>query len=441
MSKKGRFILFIVALFLLQGAVSKVMFPIWKKNYSAGNVGVTPGLTPDQLLASLSGLRQFVAGLLWVQADEYFDSGQFDAVLPMIRIVTWLDPRQIEVYSTGAWHIAYNFTDDQSRSDRRYIPLALRLVQEGIAQNPDTYRLYHEMGWLYYHKVDDDYEKAVRWFQESVKRPDVLPYLRSILSSAYLKAGRLDDAMKWYWEIEKFAEKKFKETGDEYMRILKDNMSQNLNNLLVRMASRGVFARRDGVYDKMPYDTHNPVDLNFTVKLEMIQPRVMRVTGTWGIPTTGARIRIVLREADYELKWDPAPSLDFDFGKGRTYMQDSLYTLNSRFDRKIDMSRNPTMYPFKAEKYVIEFFYSPRMAPPHIQDKLGWDGEGMTDKRYLRTDIRPGVRCLYARFEVPRDFIEKRGSYKYSAVLKSPGYVDVVTRGEEDVIRRGSLRD
>src|SRR5688500_17069704 len=141
MRNKGLWIGAIAALFMGQGLVSRAMFPTWVKDYSSHNVGVAPGLSIDQLLASVAGLREMVAGILWVQSDEYFHTGRFDAILPVIRLVTWLDPRQIEVYSTGAWHIGYNFTDEQNRSDRRYIPLALRLFEEGGQNNPSTHEL------------------------------------------------------------------------------------------------------------------------------------------------------------------------------------------------------------------------------------------------------------------------------------------------------------
>lgn len=54
------------------------------------------------------------------------------------------------------------------------------------------------------------------------------------------------------------------------------------------------------------------------------------------------------------------------------------------------MSKDPTMYPFsrKSQEYLIEFYYNPRSAPPHIQDKFGFLGEGMTDKNFLNTEVR-----------------------------------------------------
>ncbi|RMG26753.1 MAG: hypothetical protein D6724_01135 [Armatimonadetes bacterium] len=444
----AKLLIALAVLFVVQAFVSQsLLFPTWKKNYSTGELRIDRGLNADQLLASLAGLREMVAGILWVQTDQYFDTGQFDAVLPLIRLVTWLNPRQVEVYSTGAWHIAYNFTDEQNRSDRRYIPIALRLLEEGVQNNPNTYEMYFEVGWLYYHKIDDDYWQAVHWFEQSVEKKDILPARKGILFKAYEKNGQLDDSVSWLWKLQQEAEEQYARDGDNLSRVRRDTNERNLNNQLIRMTQRGVFGRRAGVYDQWPYDTHNPVDLNFTFSIRVIEPKVLRVTGTWGIPTTGARVRMQLFDEDYDLKWEPAPDLNFDRDKDRTFMQDELYTQNGRFDRKIDMSRNPNMYPFRAEKYKVVFSYNPRSAPAHIQDKIGWDGEGMTDQRYLKvseryknTDGKPGVRILYAEVELTRDQILMRGEYANGYVYNSPGYVPVEgTAGPEVVIPR-SLR-
>src|SRR5215203_2135099 len=145
------------------------ILPKWEENYSSRQGVVTKGLSPDQIFLSLFGFREFLAGILWVKADTFFDQGNYDAVLPIIRLCTILDPKQIDIYAVGMWHIGYNFTDEEQRSDRRYIPSALALGKEGARQNPQTYELFFETGWMWYHKVDDDYFQAVRWFQEAAK--------------------------------------------------------------------------------------------------------------------------------------------------------------------------------------------------------------------------------------------------------------------------------
>lgn len=437
-ANKRNILALILVLLIGQGALSRLMFPTWKERYSPHNLGIAPGLSVDQLLASVAGFREMVAGILWVQSDEFFHTGQFDAILPVIRLVTWLNPRQIEVYATGAWHIGYNFTDEQNRSDRRYLPLALRLLDDGVRNNPDTFELFHQTGWMYFNKIDDNYDKAVYWFEKSVQKPDVLPALRSILAGAYQRNGEIDKALAWYWKLQQENQARFDRSKDQQDWNLKDTQERNVDNTIVRMISRGVFARRAGVFDKLPYETQKPIDLKFSAKVTILEPKLIRVTGTWGIPTIGARVRMVIRDADYDLKWEPAPSLDFERDKNRTFMLDPLYTQNGRFDRKIDMSRNPTMYRFKAPKYYVEFYFNPRSAPPHIQDRIGWSGEGMTDKRYLNTTIRPETRVLFARLVLTRDQIWRRGDGPF--YVETPGYKEIESRQDTDVIIRKSFR-
>ena len=84
----------------------------------------------------------------------------------MIRLITWLDPHQIDVYETGAWHMDYNFTDSSERSDRRYIPFSLSLLGEGIANNPDEPDLYADMGFVHYFRKIEDFPQSARWFEK-----------------------------------------------------------------------------------------------------------------------------------------------------------------------------------------------------------------------------------------------------------------------------------
>ncbi len=104
--------------------------------------------------------------MLWVRTDEFFHNGDYEAIMPMIRIITWLDPHQIDVYETGAWHMDYNFTDSQERSDRRYIPLSLALINEGIANNPDEPDLYADKAFVHYFRKIQDYPQSADAFRD-----------------------------------------------------------------------------------------------------------------------------------------------------------------------------------------------------------------------------------------------------------------------------------
>lgn len=426
-----------VVLAFAQAAIMKANFGFWEKNYAPNKNAQLNGLTGDQLFFALAGFREMVAGILWVRADTFFDEGNYDAVLPIIRLVTMLDPHQIDVYATGMWHIAYNFTDEQSRSDRRYIPSALALGKEGAKNNDYTYELFFETGWLWYHKIDDNYDNAVKWWEEAEKHSDMQVARKNILAMAYFRDGKLDKALELYSKLLDDAEKHAKEKNDFAARQNVDTLEGNLDNSIVRMAQRGNFAQERGDYDKVKnyYDTQPPYDVGFSVQVTVVEPLKLRVTGTWGVQPVGTRVRFILKDKDYPggepagMKWDSKTTVDLDPPSNVTFCQDQLFVRNQVFDREIDMSHDPTMYPCLSDNYVLEFYYNPRSAPPHIQDRFGYNGEGLTDKNFLNTEIRPGQRVVYTTLGLTHDQLWRQGEWSMGGgkvpVVQTKNYVSV----------------
>lgn len=159
------------------------------------------------MLASFTGFRQVVAGAMWIRADDFFHRGEYQAIVPIVRIVTWLDPHNIDVFTTGAWHLDYNFVDEaNSLSDKRYIPGAIALMKEGIRNNPDIWDLYFELGWTHYSRKLMDDATAAKYIAEACKHDSIDPntgettprpeFVDRMLAHCYEKLGRLDDAVK-----------------------------------------------------------------------------------------------------------------------------------------------------------------------------------------------------------------------------------------------------
>lgn len=447
MIKKGPLLAAAALLFVGQGALNRgFLFDFWKKNYAGRNIGESAGLSPDQLLFALAGFREMVAGILWVRADSFFDSGNYDAILPIIRLVTILDPKQIDVYATGMWHIGYNFTDEEQRSDRRYIPSALALGMEGAKQNSSTYEMFFETGWMWFHKIKENPWEAVRWFEEANEREDMLPARRNLLALAYQKNGEVEKGLDHWYKLldeadKKIAEGEKKGKVDFSDRNNRDTVTNNLDTLLVRMVQRGYVAGKEGRFEQGDYDTKPPFDVGFSARVSVIEPRVLRIEGTWNVLPVGTRVRVVLRDSDFpnaeyaSMQWDQGTKVNLDPPRNLTWMQDELFVRNRRFNKKIDMSKDPTMYPFASptKKYILEFFYTPREAPAHIQDKFGWNGEGFTDSNFLRTDVRKGSRVMYTSLELTQDQILQRGEWAGRVpVLRTKNYQDQEIRKKDD---------
>lgn len=386
----------ILLLFLVQAGLQRRTYPIWVKNYAPKQT--TPvGLSPEQLLVVVAGFREFMAGLLWVRADGFFHSGNYDAVLPVLRLVTWLDPHNLDVYATGAWHMGYNFTDEAQRSDRRYIPLALKFLEEGIENNPNVWDLYFEMGWMYYHKIQDPVS-AVEWLKKANEFPGMVPARRHILAHAQFKAGMFNDSVTTWGQL--LAEAQKDRERDWESHNLYDVRQNNFHDTMLDILRR---------YGSEP-TTQPPLDMKFDATVKVVRPRVILVEGTLNIPTIGARVTVILHDKGKKLNYSPKAlkTFTFEVDPTLTYMQDSLAVRETRFRREIEMSKDPKMYPFTAEEYEVEFLFDPRYASPHVQGRIGSDGYGITDARYLDTSD-PSVRMVRKVVTLTRDEILMRG--------------------------------
>jgi len=428
--------------------------------------------------AAAIGMREAVASLLWVRADEFFHSGEYEAILPLVRIVTWLDPHQLDVYSTGAWHLDYNFTDSEERSDRRYIPPAIALMREGIRNNPEIYDMYFDLGWMHYLQKIKDYDNAAYWIGEATKRDakDIMTgktmsrpgFVRRMYAHACEKSGNLDEAER-QWELALAEmEKNLREKRENSFYTEVDVCKKNLGLMCLRKAWRygDIAAYERGIkvletlgnpdprqeqatkaakaelvkwkaIGKMPRDIDPPVDAKLEIKWKKIKSKVILVEGTANLlPSeyyknlvsepytlwyqenqqlpperqekwrTGCKLRILLADYDYDYsKLSDQDRFDWEIDKTQTVLMDEVAIYNGKFSIKLDMSKDPDMYSFSKDKYKLVVWFNPQDAPDHIQDRIGWNGEGLTDAKYLDTKTRPGVKMLRAEFVLKKSDI------------------------------------
>jgi len=96
--------------------------------------------------------------------------------------------------------------------------------------------------------------------------------------------------------------------------------------------------------------------------------------------------------------------------KGKNYRvaTKDAYLLG-KFKREIDMTKDPTMYPFIASDYIATMEFDPRSAPDMVQDRLGWMGQGLTDKKYLQVDPKTGLRKIHWEAKLTKEQISGQG--------------------------------
>jgi tetratricopeptide (TPR) repeat protein len=387
------------------------------------------------ILATFTGMRETVAGLLWVRADEFFHEGNYDALMPLIRLTTWLDPHYMDVFKTGAWHLDYNICDSYERSDRRYIPPALALMAEGIKNNPDAYDLYFDLAFMHYHLKIKDYKKAIEWMEQAQTKPDLNPeklvayeryplVVKRMLAHEYEKYGDIQKAKKQWRKV--IAETQGiidKHPGDHRMDQDMDISRKNYNMLLWRENRR-------------KWDVKPIIDTNLQAKWVRTKPRVLVVSGTVNLVdkadylnlnplvtgndrqdalrvrldalkrsedpdwANGAKVDITLTDLDYKL--NTLKEFSYEVPKNVTILVDVIRVRGGKFQLELDMSRDPRIYSLASKKYLLTLKIDPRDAPDFVQDRIGWHGEGITDKHCLDTKTVPGVRMLRKQWIIDR---------------------------------------
>ncbi len=119
-----------------------------------------------------------LADIYWTRVVQYYGNkhvrGQANLELlwPLLDITTTLDPNLLISYRFGAIFLSQAAPAGAGRPD-----LAVQLIQRGIQANPDYWRLYEDLGFVYYFDLKD-YQKASDAFLEGSKKPKALLWMK-----------------------------------------------------------------------------------------------------------------------------------------------------------------------------------------------------------------------------------------------------------------------
>ncbi len=151
-------------------------------------------LSSPKLLKRLSlGYNGLLADVYWTRAVQYFGSQHhtgttdYPLLAPLLRITTELDPHLLVAYEFGA-----NFLAPFPPNGAGLPADAINLMQYGIQNNPDDWKLYYGLGFINYMERKD-YKAAEDAFIRGSKVPNAHPALKVLAAKMAQHAG--DDQM------------------------------------------------------------------------------------------------------------------------------------------------------------------------------------------------------------------------------------------------------
>jgi hypothetical protein len=123
------------------------------------------------------GYTGLMADVYWTRVVQYYgrkhlaESMTYKLLPPLLDITTTLDPHLDIAYEFGAFFLSQKPPQGAGSPDA-----GIALVKKGIANNPTRWRLYYDLGFIYWMEKKD-YKSAAETFAEGAKIPGAMPWM------------------------------------------------------------------------------------------------------------------------------------------------------------------------------------------------------------------------------------------------------------------------
>ena len=140
-------------------------------------------------------IRGLLADFLWLRVDEYQHRRRIvngdilraddEALMPLVRLITWLNPHFIDAYALGGQWLAFHFGRPRE---------AAAFYEEGIRNNPRDATLLTGAAWVYWRFLHDTPVAAARAEQAARVTGDDLARFQALWLEAHILAEGGDRA-------------------------------------------------------------------------------------------------------------------------------------------------------------------------------------------------------------------------------------------------------
>jgi len=196
--------------------------------------------SPKMVQRASLGFDGLMACIYWTRTVQYFGHRHYERahtyneLAPLLEITTELDPHLIPAYQFGASFLAPTPPNGAGQPDR-----ANRLMEYGIAHNPDNWHLYYDLGFVYYTELKD-YKKASEIFDRGSRVPNAHPFLRIMAAQTAQHAGDYMTAkMLWSATFESSRQRDIRQNALEHLRAIQvDEDVASLQAAVTRFGQR-----------------------------------------------------------------------------------------------------------------------------------------------------------------------------------------------------------
>jgi tetratricopeptide (TPR) repeat protein len=192
--------------------------------------------SPKMLERASLGFNGLMACIYWTRTVQYFGHRHYDRehtyneLAPLLEITAALDPHLLPAYQFGASFLAPAPPNGAGQPER-----AVQLMRYGIEHNPGNWRLYYDLGFVYYTELHD-FKKAGEVFDEGSKIPGAHPFMKILAADMAEHAQDFNTArLLWSAAYESSQESDIRQNAIEHLRSIQvDEDLTNLQNAVAR---------------------------------------------------------------------------------------------------------------------------------------------------------------------------------------------------------------
>lgn len=144
------------------------------------------------------GYDGLLACLYWTRAVQHYGRERlgpkrYQLLYNLLDITTSLDPQLLLAYRYGAIFLTELPPSGPGRPD-----LAIKLLQKGIENNPDYWRFWYDLGFVYYRSLED-YQLASEAFLEGSQHPNANAWMKVMAAKIAAEGGDRQTA-RFLWQ-------------------------------------------------------------------------------------------------------------------------------------------------------------------------------------------------------------------------------------------------
>ena len=182
------------------------------------------------------GFEGLMACIYWTRTVQYFGHRHFNRahtynqLAPLLEITVALDPQMLPAYQFGASFLAPAPPVGAGQPER-----AVRLIRYGIEHNPGNWRLYYDLGFVYYTELHD-YKQAGEAFARGSEVPGAHPFMKILAANMAEHARDFNTArLLWRAAYDSSQETNIRQNALEHLRAIQvDEDVTNLQNAVTR---------------------------------------------------------------------------------------------------------------------------------------------------------------------------------------------------------------